>query len=86
MTAYRMTDKNWETMEKLRDLLVEIEPNGVEQQMAIELLCVWHIVRAVNGMPGYKMKAVFIADSMNKHVKQIVTENIGMLVDGDHRA
>jgi hypothetical protein len=83
--TYMMTDKNWETMEKLRDLLIEIEPNSVQQQMAIELLCVWHVVRAVRHQASLKMKAVFIADSMNKHVKQIVTENIGMLIDGDHR-
>jgi hypothetical protein len=84
--TYTMTEKDWETMEAVRDLLMEIEPDGVKQQMAIELLCVWHIVRAVGGLPGYKLKAVFIADSMNKHVKQLVTENIGMLTDGDHRA
>ena len=48
-------------------LLLKREPDMVKQQIAIELLTVWHAMRLED-------KADFVADSMHKHVKQLLRQ------------
>lgn len=59
-------DEHIPLLKKLQETL-ETEPNGIKQQVAIELLTAWHAMRAGNGRA-----ALIIADGVNKHVKQII--------------
>lgn len=63
----------------LQEVLMH-EPDPVRQQQAIELLMVSHAQRAGNSADG-----CFIIDAMAKHAKQIVTQNVHMILDGSHK-
>ena len=69
-------------LEPLSRLVAALEKEGdaVMQQKLIELLLTRHALRA-----GNKLDAVFVADSVNKHCKQMITDNVHMMLDGDRR-
>jgi len=56
--------------EELQSILHRLPP--VNQQIAIELLAVRHAFRMAN-----KRDAMFVADSMHKHIRQLLEQAFG---------
>jgi hypothetical protein len=69
------TEEQVRLMEKLRALIVNEAKSGVDQQIAIELLTVSYVCR-------FGADGEFIADSINKHVKQLYR---GLVVESLHQ-
>jgi hypothetical protein len=63
---------------KLQDVLKD-EP-VILQQQAIELLLIWHARRMPN-----TLDSLTVVDGITKHVKQMITGNVDMIVEGDRR-
>jgi hypothetical protein len=64
---------------KLQDVLKDV-PDPIIQQQAIELLLIWHARRMPN-----TLDSLTVVDGIAKHVKQMITGNVDMIVEGDRR-
>lgn len=80
---YQILKEHVDKFEVVRDaLLEEAGRDGVACQMIIEMLVCWHSSIATR---GNTIEACYVADSINKHAKQLLTDSPSMVIDGPHR-
>jgi hypothetical protein len=80
MTEREFGEEMLPILRQLRAVL-ETVADPIQQQASIELLLAWHAMRM-----GDAFTACKVVDGVCKHAKQFITNNIAMLMDGEHRS